>query len=246
MSKSASRRRANGPDGEDAPSRFLVITGLLSERACAEGERLIPVCSGADVEGLRAALERTQGFDLAGVVSFGIAGGLAPDLQPGDVVIGSGVVADDGRYATHAGLSGLLAEGLAAAGGKIVTGVIAGVEAPVLYPAAKAALRARTGAAAVDMETHIAAAFAARRRLPLAVVRVVSDPATRALPPLASTAVTPDGNVDFKAVFRELARQPQQIGDLLRAGLDVRKAFATLSRCGRLLGPLLTIGLADL
>lgn len=207
----------------------------------------MPVCSGADTEGLRAALERTQGFALAGVVSFGIAGGLEPGLRSGDVVIGSAVVVADGpRYETDPELSAILTEGLAAAGGKIVSGAIVGVEAPVLDPAAKAALRAKTGAAAVDMETHIAAEFAARRRLPLAIVRVVSDPSTRALPPLATTAVTPDGGVDFKAVFRDLAREPRQIGDLVLAGLDARKAFSILGRCGRLLGPLLSLGLPDL
>lgn len=207
----------------------------------------MPVCSGADTEGLRAALERTQGFALAGVVSFGIAGGLEPGLRSGDVVIGSAVVVADGpRYEADPKLSAILTEGLAASGGKIVSGVIVGVEAPVLNPEAKAALRAKTGAVVVDMETHIAAEFAARRRLPLAVVRVVSDPATRALPPLATTAVTPDGGVDFKAVFRSLAHEPGQIGDLILAGLDARKAFSTLGRCGRLLGPLLSLGLPDL
>ncbi len=244
LSKSAFRRRANGSGDED--DRFLVITGLLTERACAESEGLIPVCSGADVAGLRAALERTQGFGLAGVVSFGIAGGLDPGLRPGDVVIGSAVVADSERFEAHPGLSAILAEGLAGAGGKTVSGVIAGVEAPVLDPAAKAELRSRTGAAAVDMETHIAAAFAAKRRFPLAIVRVISDPATRALPPLAATAVKLDGGVDYRAVFRELARNPWQIGACVRAGLDARAAFATLSRCGSLLGPLLRLGLPDL
>jgi hopanoid-associated phosphorylase len=235
----------DGPD-DDEPPRFLVITGLLSERICAEGEGLVPVCSGADTEGLRAALERTQGFALAGVVSFGIAGGLDPALRPGDVVIGSAVVAEDRRYGTNADLSMILTEGLVAAGGRIISGCIAGVEAPVLQPKAKAALRAKTGAVAVDMESHIAADFAARRRLPLAVVRVVNDPAARALPPIATTAVTPDGGVDFKAVFRDLAREPGQIGNLVLAGLDFCKSSATLGRCGRLLGPLLNLGLPEL
>jgi hypothetical protein len=129
----------DGPD-EVEPPRFLIITGLLSERACAEGEGLVPICSGADTEGLRAALERTQGFALAGVVSFGIAGGLDPALRPGDVVIGASVVAENKRYETSAELSSILSEGLGASGGKIVSGVIAGVEAPVLDPKAKAAL----------------------------------------------------------------------------------------------------------
>jgi adenosylhomocysteine nucleosidase len=127
-----------------------------------------------------------------------------------------------------------------------VGGVVAGVDAPVLDRAAKAELRSTTEAIAVDMESHVAAKFAAKRGLPFAIVRVVSDPAGRALPRLAATAIKPDGGVDLAHVLRELGREPGQIGDLIQAGLDARAAFASLRRCGRLLGPLLRLGLSDL
>ena len=45
---------------------------------------------------------------------------------------------------------------------------------------AKAALRATTGADAVDMESHIAARYAEQHSLPFAALRVISDPAHRA------------------------------------------------------------------
>jgi hypothetical protein len=77
-------------------------------------------------------------------------------------------------------------------------------------------------------------------------VRVVADPATRALPPLAAKAITPDGYIDNGYVTRELIRAPGQIGELIRTGLDSRAAFSTLGRVGPALGPLLRLMLADL
>ena len=82
--------------------------------------------------------------------------------------------------------------------------------------------------------------------MPFAIVRAIGDPAARALPPLATRAIRPDGGVDVAGVLRELAREPAQLGDLIRAGLDARAAFATLGRCGGLIGPLLRLVLAGL
>jgi hypothetical protein len=78
------------------------------------------------------------------------------------------------------------------------------------------------------------------------VVRAISDPAHRALPPLAAKALTPAGDICKKTVARELVRAPRQMGGLILAGLDSRAAFRSLGRCGPLLGPLLGLVLADL
>ena len=59
-----------------------------------------------------------------------------------------------------------------------------------------------TGAVAVDMESHIAAAYAAEAGLPFAALRVVSDPAGRALPALAMAAIKPNGDIDLRKVLR--------------------------------------------
>ncbi|MDR4306209.1 hypothetical protein IHQ68_06205 [Chelatococcus sambhunathii] len=105
-----------------------------------------------------------------------------------------------------------------------------GVDGIVATAAEKAALRARTGAAAVDMESHIAERVARRHGLPFAVVRAVSDDARRSLPPAALVGMRPDGGVDLGAVLRSLAKDPAQLPALIATGRDAEKAFRALLR----------------
>ncbi len=238
-----SRRREGA---QNAPGPVLVITGMTREAALVASEDVTVICSGASVSRLRSQLEALAARPFSAVVSFGLAGGLDYDLRPGDVVVADTVVAGGARHETHGRLAEALAEGAATRGCKTVPGAVVGVDAPAMNQAAKSRLRETTGAAAVDMESHLAAEFALMRGVPLAVVRAISDPAWRALPPLAAKALTPEGDVDGRLVARELLRAPGQLGGLIRAGLDSRAAFGSLSRCGPLLGPLLRLVLADL
>jgi adenosylhomocysteine nucleosidase len=239
-----SRRREAARVSVSGP--VLVVTGMRREAACVMGEGVVPLCSGANVARLRAELERLKERRFSAVVSFGLAGALDYALRPGDVVVADTVVSGDARHATHGRLSEALAEGVAARNCKTVAGAIVGVDAPAMDRADKTFLRETAQARAVDMESHLAADFARERNIPFAVLRAVSDPAARALPPLAAKALTPKGDIDGKIVARELIRAPHQIGGLILAGLDSRAAFVSLSRCGPLLGPLLRLVLADL
>ena len=45
------------------------------------------LCSGANVDLLRASLDDVAETNFSGVVSFGLAGGLDHALRPGDVVV---------------------------------------------------------------------------------------------------------------------------------------------------------------
>ncbi|MDB5653373.1 MAG: nucleoside phosphorylase, partial [Tardiphaga sp.] len=94
-----------------------------------------------------------------------------------------------------------------------------------------AALRSTTGAAAVDMESHIAAEYAAEAGLPFAALRVVSDPASRALPELATTAIKPNGDIDLGKVLRGIARNPLTIRALVSTGRDFNRALRSLRDC---------------
>jgi adenosylhomocysteine nucleosidase len=229
-------RRRKHHRGRSAP--VLVVTGLTREAHCIGHENVETLCSGANAGFLRAALHEKAISEYSGVVSFGLAGGLCPTLRPGDAVLGTQVVGSAGSIETHFEFNERLHNGFRSAGVHAQAGAVAGVDAPAMTVASKTELRQTLSAIAVDMESHIAGAFARSLGLPFAIVRVACDPAERALPPLVAKAVKGDGALDLSLVLHELSRQPAQVGPLIRLGADFSAAFATLRRCGRLLGPL--------
>src|SRR5262249_10343780 len=113
---------------------------------------------------------------------------------------------------------------------------LTGVDAPVVDAASKEALHKRTGAAAVDMESHVAAEVAATRKLPFAACRVIIDPAQRTLPPAALVGMNPDGSTNLSGVLRSLAQHPAQLPQLIRTALDALIARTALLRGRRTLG----------
>jgi adenosylhomocysteine nucleosidase len=190
------------------------------------------VCVGVDPARLADALEREIARGAFAVMSFGIAGGLAPGISPGTCVIARAVVGDDAyrrcdeRW-TQA-MSSLLPDAL--------VGDIAGSDRPLANADAKQSLHSATRALAVDTESHVAARMALAQGLPFAAFRVVADPAERSLPPLAMGALDASGGVKLASVLRSLASAPSQLPPLVRTALDARAAFAALLRGRRRLG----------
>ena len=168
----------------------------------------------------------------SGIISIGIAGGLAPGLSPGDWVIAANVVTDGVRYATDAQWSQRLREALPGA----IYADVSGVDAPVVHRDEKRALHESAGTVAVDMESHIAARIAAAHGVPFAACRVIIDPAERTLPPAALVGMRSDGKPDVLAVAASLLRQPKQVFALLRVVADLRAARSSLFRGRRLMG----------
>jgi adenosylhomocysteine nucleosidase len=222
--------------------RVLVATGLALEARIAADPDVVTVCSGGDPSRLRSLLAATTPRTVHAVISFGLAGGVDPALRAGDVVIATDVVSGAARWPTDERVTLALAARLTEGRTLPRLGRMAGSDAVVSAPAAKSSLYA-TGAAAVDMESHVAAEFAATHGLPFGVVRVICDPAGRTLPPLAQHALGAQGHVSLAAIFRSLVRDPSQIGALIGLGRDFATAAAALRRSRRLLGP--RFGLAD-
>lgn len=213
--------------------RLLIVVGLKREARLAGNGDVATVCSGGDVGLLERRLAQIDPAGVAGVISFGLAGGLDPALVSGDLVIATSVIAWSRSFRTDAALTDSLAAAQKAAGLRLSDGVFAGVDGTVLTPEGKADLRTRTGAVACDMESHVAARYAAACNVPFAALRAISDPADRALPALAAQALTPEGGIDYRSVIAGLARAPRDLGALMAAGRDSSAAFATLRRAAR-------------
>ena len=212
---------------------ILAVTGLTKEAEIVGTDGVVAVAGGGDAMTLAEKLDALHG-DITGVISIGLGGALSPHLRVGDIVIGERVIAGPESYRCdnlwRVALAARLRaghQGAVAASGTVVDSV-----------AAKAALFASSGGAlAVDMESQVAARFAAKRELKLAVLRVISDDAAHALPPAALVAMKPDGGVALGRVLWSLAKNPLQLPALIRTGRDSSKALKRLLRCRGLLGP---------
>jgi hopanoid-associated phosphorylase len=207
------------------------VTGLVQEARIAAGPGMAVICSSSDPRQLRALLATLDPSSFRGVISFGVAGGLDPALKSGDVVVATEVLAGDGRWLAGLALNDELVARVALGRRRVVRGGLAGVEQVIAARAGKAALWSETGAAAVDMESHIAAAYAAESGLPFAALRVISDPASRALPAIAMSAIKPNGDIDLRKVLRGVARNPLSLRALVSTGLDFNRALRSLRGC---------------
>ncbi len=91
---------------------------------------------------------------------------------------------------------------------------MAGSDVVVLDPSAKAALHT-TGSVAVDMESHVAAEFAASRNLPFGVVRVICDFCHPHVAAAGAECPGAQGQVDIAGVLRSIAGDPGQLVTLV-------------------------------
>ncbi|WP_224078881.1 phosphorylase [Cupriavidus laharis] len=210
----------------------LVVCGMDFEARIAAG----PGCEvvyGLRGAALGAAIER-RADACTGILSFGVAGGLDPALVPGAVIIATSVRDESNGASTPADPAWVrtLMQTLPQA----VSGALAGSDTAVATLADKAALYAASGALAVDMESHIAARIARSHGLPFAACRVVIDPATRAVPPLALAGMGSDGRTDVGAVMAGLLKSPWQLPALMRLGRDAAAARASLLAVRRAVG----------
>ena len=221
-------------DLENAPAdRFVIaLVGLAFEARIASGPGVVVICRNTESE-VSASLNQALKRGCRSIISFGVAGGLAPHLRPGNWVVASAIIdAQQTRPTDRVWSEKIL---------KMIPGAehkpIAGVDYAVAAPDAKRRMHSETGAATVDMELHLVAKLASAHNLSFAAVRVVIDPAHRAVPEAALAGMRPDGGTSITAVMRELIAGPSQLSGLLRLAYDGYTARRALLRARRLLGP---------
>jgi adenosylhomocysteine nucleosidase len=214
--------------------RRLVIAfvGLAFEAkiAAAPGVQVVCRTAGSELEAIADSAVR-QGY--RGMISFGVAGGLASQLRAGDWIVASSIREEHTVRQTDAVWSRKL---LGMIDGAIHAPIV-GVDSSIAEPAKKRELYRATGAAAVDMESHVVARVAAKHKLAFAALRVVVDPAHRAVPPAALIDMRPDGRPNVSAMLREVMTRPLQLSPLARIAVDAFTARAAMNRVRRDLGP---------
>jgi adenosylhomocysteine nucleosidase len=181
-----------------------VITGLTAEARLAK--RLGAVLAAGNAPARAAEHLADQG--ATALLSFGLAGGLNPALLPGTILVPAFIVTGTDSFETDAAMNAWLQGGNG--------GTIFGGETAIATGAEKHALRARTGADAVDMESGAVAVVAKARGLRVAALRVICDPADGDLPPAALVAMDARGGIGILRVLASVLRRPAQIAALLR------------------------------
>ena len=206
----------------------------LSELALLGAGSLLAV-SGIGRAAAAAAAQALVDSGVSALMSFGMAGGLDPALQPGSVVIPREVLAGDGaRYAAcrswRERVAAAVSSLCAVTEGDILTSAQA-----IDTPAEKAAALRSTGAVAVDMESAAVAEVAAKHNLPFIAVRVIVDTAADRLP-RAVVAASRAGRVRGGRLLGGLILAPREIAALLRLARRHRMAMRSLRAIGAHLG----------
>jgi hypothetical protein len=166
-----------------------------------------------------------------GIISFGIAGGLAPGLRPGDLIIASAVTDQRKTWITDAAWSARMLQTIPGS----TYSPILGIDAPVAHPSAKLELYRTTEAAAVDMESHVVARLAGSYDLAFTALRIIIDPVHRLIPDAALASFHGSGNIAFGGLLRGLVGSPIQTMALARHGCDFLIARNRLAQVRHLL-----------
>ena len=236
-----------------------IVTGLKSEARILRGLDVRCISIGGKARSAPDKIARLIEGGVTGLVSFGIAGALHPALRTGDVVVADAVMDEAGTtwpghrawidafvphtLAVTPALRRGPSEGQARAaewipaqgrdddrwGGKV--GVILGLDRLLSTPREKAAAFARTGALAIDMESHHVARAAARHGLPFIAIRAISDQANETLPACFADFVDADGGTKLSAVLAALIFRRVTLRELIATGRASRRAHQALFGC---------------
>ncbi len=177
--------------------------------------------------GSAAGAQFASGPVPATALVLGVCGALDPALRVGDTVVYARIA--DGAEVIE--LDRELAAACAAVCAVVPVGA-ANVASVVGEPAAKSALRAATGAAAIDMEAASIARVLHGRGVRVAMVRIVSDDALGSMPDL-SNVYDRDGALRPLALTLALVRSPARslrfIRHVVRALAVLRSTAARLA-----------------
>jgi adenosylhomocysteine nucleosidase len=207
-------------------STVLCTSGLAAEAKIAR-KAGFPVVIGAGDRERTAALVESAVEGANCLLSFGIAGALAPNLRAGDVVISAEVVSDGQRWQGDEHFRGRVADLARDIGAH--RGPVLGASAILATEADKRRAWRNTGALAVDLESDVVARIASRAGIPFLVARTIADTVYRELPPAALIPLSEAGTPDLARVLGSVLRRPRQIRTLIALAWETRMALLALA-----------------
>jgi adenosylhomocysteine nucleosidase len=199
-----------------------IVVGLAAEARIARRLGHPVAIGGGGAAGAETAARRLVGDRVAGLLSFGLCGGLDPELRPGALLIPEAVLDGTTRHAAN--------PAVAARFGGMTPHLLLGASQVAATATEKRRLRETTGADAVDLESGAVARVAAEAGLPFAVLRAVCDPADQDLPPAALVALDSEGAIGLFRILAALAARPAQLSALLALARQATAARASLLR----------------
>jgi hopanoid-associated phosphorylase len=209
----------------------LVVTGLTREGAVLRADGIEVLAGGGAPDRLAAQLA-VRAQQAAGIISFGMAGALAPELR-----LGQWVVADRVAGAFECACDPPWVAALA----KCLPGARVGAAYSdgrlIAEPAQKRELGKSCDALTADMESHIAAQAASHAGVPFVVLRCISDEAGARLPPAIAVAMRPEGGLAFGAVLASILSRPGQLPALFGTLSRFSRAFSALRAGAEKAGP---------
>ena len=226
--------------------RIGIITALIPEARCIVKRKAVPgvitpvtgnislLVSGMGAERARRAASKMIDAGFNALVSWGMAGALAADIEPGALIIPETIVSGAGKvYPTAKKWRSSVIKRLKDCPTDIYLGQLSDSMHVLTLGSEKYRVRQQTDALAVDMESAAIAETACRNQTPFLVIRAVSDSSTMSIPDSVTKFSGPYGEVHVLRLILSLLRRPADIGELVTLARGFRAAIRTLEWIGR-------------
>jgi hypothetical protein len=201
---------------------------VIEARSGPGFERPVFLQTGSGPLNLEELVDQVAGLHASALISIGTAGGLAPGITPGSLLIPKRIRAPNGRILQadsrwQADVSAAMNRGL-----RVNAGDLLSVSELVRGAAEKHVLYSDTQAVGVDMESSQLAQAAERIGIRFLALRAVMDAWDDAIPGAARAAISASGDTSILSLLVYLLRHPGDFGGMVRTARRFRCAARSL------------------
>ena len=178
-----------------------------------------------DSKNVSAGTEKliSQGVDL--IISFGIAGALDPRLKSGSIIISTQVLTPLYKRIPCNPSLGIKIFKLKKNKSGVYFRPVIGSNYPITNKTEKKKIFKDSGAAAVDMETHIAAKIAQKKGIPFLAVRSICDTTDQNLPDFIATNIENKKKLNILKILELIVKKPYELKKFPKLIMNYRKSM---------------------